>query len=170
MDSEKIWIGRLEKRLVPLSYSDDPITATSEWFFTGEVLENSVFRCELCMRPELRFNYEIQNLKTGKTMMVGSVCILTFPDIAIYETDNVLAEGLDDRKRVLKQALKKAEINLMLNPLRELYAANESIQDQVHGCVNIYLEKGTFFENLKIWKGMKLFVLELLDRHSHCER
>jgi len=69
------------QKVIDFSQSDEYSIAKTEWQFIdliGEDSEAFTNICGLCGNPHLKANFIIGNPYTGKTLHVGSTCIVTF--------------------------------------------------------------------------------------------
>ena len=117
------WLQKSIHNLVPLSRSDDFKVACKEWSFTGEVIDHggASEQCELCEHDELRYHFCIANQLNLKKLWVGSSCILRFEDIIVLDEEQRILTDKKERKRALDRALKAKQIDLALEPIRELW-------------------------------------------------
>jgi hypothetical protein len=77
--------------------------ALSEWRYTGNFndLETPSADCELCDHPDIRYQFEIQNLHTTEALLIGSECIHRF-GIAATDEEGRTLNAADTRKKVEK--------------------------------------------------------------------
>lgn len=110
---------RVCANILPLSAAGTLHEALKEWEFTDKTIDHRDARatCHLCNQEELRYHYEIRNSITGRTLWVGSKCILKF-GVSVFE-DGV---RLDKRgaSRKLGRLLANLRLNACLAALREL--------------------------------------------------
>src|ERR1043165_5380424 len=105
------WASRVSENLLPLSKErDDLALALHEWRYAGNFndLEAPEADCELCDHPEIRYQFEICNVHTGHTLLVGSECIHRFGIAATDEEGRTLDET-ETRKKVEKDRRKLIE-------------------------------------------------------------
>lgn len=96
------WAERAAANLLPLGKEKSNLAvALREWRYTGNFndLEAPVEICELCNHPDIRYQFEIRNLVTGKSLLVGSECINRFGIAATNEEGRTLS-GEESRKKV----------------------------------------------------------------------
>ena len=96
------WAERAAANLLPLSKEKSELArALREWRYTGDFndLEAPVETCQLCDHPDIRYQFEIRNLTTGGTLLIGSECINRFGIAATDEEGNMLNRE-DSRKKV----------------------------------------------------------------------
>lgn len=87
------WAERAAANLLPLSKEkSDLANALREWRYTGDFhdLEAPIENCQLCDHPDIRYQFEIRNLLTGNTLLIGSECINRF-GIAATDEEGRLA-------------------------------------------------------------------------------
>ncbi|NOS98771.1 MAG: hypothetical protein HOP25_09920 [Methylotenera sp.] len=79
------WAEKATANILHLSKANNLAEALREWITTGgyEDSHNIEEICELCEHEGLRYQYEIENLTTLRTLWVGSTCITKF--IPLYE-------------------------------------------------------------------------------------
>lgn len=79
------WAEKATANILHLSSASNLAEALREWVTIGgyEDSHNIEEVCELCEHEGLRYQYEIENLTTRKTLWVGSTCITKF--IPLYE-------------------------------------------------------------------------------------
>ena len=117
------WASRAAANLLPLSREkSDLAPALREWRYTGDYndLEAPAADCELCDHPDIRYQFEIQNLHTGKTLLIGSECIHRIR----YRRDRRRRadarrgrhpqEGGKDRRRLIEDARKRRVVKALV--------------------------------------------------------
>lgn len=118
-----IWASRAAKNLLPLRREKSNLqTALREWRYTGNYndLEAPEEDCELCDHPEIRYQFEIQNLHTGSRLLVGSECINRFGISATGEDGETLdAEASRrkvgrDRSQLIEEARKRRVVTALV--------------------------------------------------------
>lgn len=105
------WASRAAKNLLPLSQErSDLARALKEWRYTGNFndLEEPAADCELCDHPDIRYQFEIQNLHTAKRLLIGSECIHRF-GIAATDEEGRTLDAAGTRKKVEKDRRKLIE-------------------------------------------------------------
>lgn len=90
------------KNLLSASEAEDFESARREWEYRGEIIfegETAFYReCDLCGPKErMQSNYLIHNLKTGKVLRVGSVCVKRFLVLAGTSSTIESAQLFDHR-------------------------------------------------------------------------
>jgi hypothetical protein len=117
------WATRAAENLMPLSRERSSLAeALGEWRYTGNFndLETRDADCELCDHPEIRYQFEIQNLHTAERLLVGSECIHRFGVAATDEEGRVLdAAGTrkkveKDRRKLVEEARKRRVITALV--------------------------------------------------------
>jgi hypothetical protein len=96
------WASRVAANLLPLSYERaDLAKALREWRYTGDYndLDEPAADCELCDHPDIRYQFEIQNLHTGRALLVGSECINRF-GIAATDEEGRTLDAVATRKKI----------------------------------------------------------------------
>lgn len=105
------WASRAASNLLPLSREHSNLgRALTEWRYTGNFndLEVPSANCELCDHPDIRYQFEIQNLHTAEALLIGSECIHRFGIAATDEEGRTLSAS-DTRKKVEKDRRKLVE-------------------------------------------------------------
>lgn len=79
------WADRAAANMLHLSRANTLAEAMREWSTTGAYDDTHDIQeiCELCEHEGLRYQYEIENSKTGHALWVGSTCITKF--VPLYE-------------------------------------------------------------------------------------
>lgn len=117
------WASRAADNLMPLSREQEYLsTALREWRYTGKCyhLEEPVETCQLCDHPDIRYQFDIGNLFTGESLLVGSECINRFGIAATDEEGRTLdaAESRHrvgrDRRKLIDDARKRRVINALV--------------------------------------------------------
>lgn len=117
------WVRNAANNLLPLSQDQSNFAlALKEWHYTGNTfdLEEPIESCELCEHPDIRYQFEIVNLHTRNTLLVGSECIHKFEISAINESGTLLDhEGSRrkverDRRTLISDALKRRVIHALV--------------------------------------------------------
>ncbi len=105
------WAGRAAANLLPLSEEgSDLANALREWRYTGNFhdLEEPVETCQLCDHPDIRYQFEIRNLKTGHELLIGSECINRF-GIAATDEEGRALDAAGTRRKVERDRRKLIE-------------------------------------------------------------
>lgn len=115
---------RVAANILPLSQSQTLNVAFKEWAVTDGMIdhEQAIEICELCNQEDLRYQYEIANRITRRTLWVGSSCILKF-DVAVLEK-GVLLSG-KDRERKLNRLLTETRRRTCIASLERLAEAEK---------------------------------------------
>ena len=117
------WSERAAANLLPLSQDQSGLArALREWRYTGNYhdLEAPATNCELCDHPDIRYQFEIQNLYTAETLLIGSECINRFGIAATDEEGRTLdAAGTRrkvgrDRRKLVEDARKRSVMNSLV--------------------------------------------------------
>jgi hypothetical protein len=117
------WAARAAKNLLPLSLEQNKLAqALREWRYTGNYhdLETPSADCELCGHQDIRYEFEIQNLHTGKSLLIGSECINRFGIAATDEEGRTLdAAGTRkkvsrDRRKLVEDARRRSVMNALV--------------------------------------------------------
>lgn len=117
------WTSRAAANLLPLSREQDNLAvALHEWRYTGDYndLEEPIETCKLCDHPDIRYQFEIQNLHTAETLLVGSECINRFNIAATDEEGRTLdAAGTrkklaHDRRRLVDDARRRRLVKALV--------------------------------------------------------
>jgi hypothetical protein len=117
------WASRAAANLFPLSQERSDLTgALREWRYTGTYhdLEVPSADCELCDHPEIRYQFEIGNLHTGSTLLIGSECIHRFGIVATDEDGTALTTSetrkkvLKDRRRLIEEARRRRVVKTLV--------------------------------------------------------
>lgn len=115
----------------------NPAVMLREWRATGRVedLGDIVGTCGVCSKEELRYLFEIKNVKTSATADSGSSCILKFEEIGVVLGGTVVY-GLEEKYEALSAALerlKKANLKTQrLDAVRRVKASLEAIPSSQH--------------------------------------
>ncbi|WP_411065776.1 hypothetical protein [Vibrio rotiferianus] len=122
------WLEKSIQNILPLSNSTEFKSACQEWTFTGEVVDYGEQReqCELCEHDELRYHFNIINKTNSNNLWVGSSCILRFEEIIVLDENNQHLLDRKERKKVLDAALKAKQLELCLEPIRQLWRCESS--------------------------------------------
>lgn len=90
---------RVAANVLPCSHSQTLSDALKEWSVTDVMKdhEHATETCELCDQEALRYQYEIANVFTRRTLWVGSSCILRF-GVSVRENGVVLSGKSAERK------------------------------------------------------------------------
>lgn len=118
------WSSRAATNLLPLSREQSVLAdALREWRYTGNYtdLEVPSENCELCDHPDIRYQFEIQNLHTGNTLLIGSECIHRFGIAASDEEGRALDATATrkkverDRRHLVDEARKKRVVSALVS-------------------------------------------------------
>lgn len=117
------WSERAAANLLPLSRDRSSLArALREWRYTGNYhdLEAPSANCELCDHPDIRYQFEIQNLHTAEALLIGSECINRFGIAASDEEGRALdAAGTRrkvgrDRRKLVEDARKRSVMSSLV--------------------------------------------------------
>lgn len=117
------WASRAAANLLPLSRErQDLKPALAEWRYLGDFhdLETPSEVCQLCDHPDIRYQFEIQNLHTGEDLLIGSECITRFGIAATDDEGRLLdAAGTKrkvarDRRRLVDDAKKRGVVTALI--------------------------------------------------------
>lgn len=117
------WASRASANILPLSRGQDDLTsALREWRYTGNYhdLETPCEDCELCDHSDIRYQFEIKNLHTANTLLVGSECINRFNIAATDEEGRTLdADGTrkklaNDRRKLVDDARRRRLVKALV--------------------------------------------------------
>jgi hypothetical protein len=117
------WATRAAANLLPLSREQSSLAgALREWRYTVNYndLEIPSADCELCDHPDIRYQFEIKNLYTADTLLIGSECIHRFGITATDEQGRTLdAEETHkkvekDRRHLVDTARKRRVVNSLV--------------------------------------------------------
>lgn len=152
------WASRAANNLMPLSREQESLAAAlREWRYTGNCydLEEPVEICQLCDHPDIRYQFDIRNLFTGKSLLVGSECINRFGIAATDEEGRTLdaAESRSrvgrDRRKLIDDARKRRVINALV------VLANTDEELQISNFIEYLQERGAFTPkqlSLLLWR------------------
>lgn len=135
------WKQKAQEKLLPLSKEMGNLDeALKEWAYTGEAKDHGTpsKTCKLCDNTGLRYHFRIKNKNTGKTLQVGSSCILRF-DIAVYSKHGKLLKGRDKKKK-LNDKIKELKLEAALTPLRKLWKQDHKHRESVSYYADILKE------------------------------
>lgn len=117
------WAERAATNLLPLSREQrDLAAALREWRYTGDFndLEAPIETCQLCDHPDIRYQFEIRNLQTGGTLLIGSECINRFGIAATDEEGHTLGRDESrkkvsrDRRSLIEEARRKRVVSALV--------------------------------------------------------
>ena len=117
------WASRVAANLLPLSDERaDLAKALREWRYTGNYndLDEPAADCELCDHPDIRYQFEIQNLHTGHALLIGSECINRFGIAATDEEGRTLGavatrkKVTRDRRHLVEDARKRRAVKTLV--------------------------------------------------------
>jgi len=116
---------RVRNNILPLSVAGTLPKAVEEWSFTERTIdhEEPIEICQLCEHEELRYQFEIRNALTNKTMWVGSKCILKF-NLSIFEQGRRLSPS--DAKKKLDRLVQQMRLQFCINALERLAESEEN--------------------------------------------
>lgn len=105
------WASRAAANLLPLSRERrDLAQALKEWRYAGNYhdVETPSADCELCDHPDIRYQFEIQNLFTDEALLIGSECINRF-GIAATDEEGRTLDAVGTRRKVGQDRRKLVE-------------------------------------------------------------
>jgi hypothetical protein len=117
------WASRAAANLLPLSRERcDLAQALKEWRYAGNYhdLETPSADCELCDHPDIRYQFEVQNLFTDAALLIGSECINRFGIAATDEEGRTLdAAGTrrkvgQDRRKLVEDARHRRVVSALV--------------------------------------------------------
>ncbi len=117
------WASHAAANLLPLSRQQHDLKAAlTEWRYTGNFhdLETPSENCQLCDHPDIRYQFEIQNLHTGEDLLIGSECITRFGIAATDEEGRALDAASTkqkvarDRRRLVDDAKKRGVVGALI--------------------------------------------------------
>lgn len=116
---------RVRDNILPLSVGSTLPEAFEEWSFTErtEDHEEPVETCQLCEQEDLRYHFEIRNALTGKTLWVGSQCILKF-GLSVFESGQRLSPA--GAKKKLDRLMQQMRLESCIKALERLSAAEDN--------------------------------------------
>ncbi|PUA44283.1 hypothetical protein C5U62_20210 [Pseudomonas protegens] len=116
---------RVWENILPLSVGDTLPKAFEEWSFTEAVFDNeqATETCQLCNQESLRYQFEIRNALTSKTLWVGSQCILRF-SLSVFEAGRLLSSS--DSEKKLERLKQKMRLDSCIRALEKLAAAEDN--------------------------------------------
>jgi hypothetical protein len=143
---------RVKNNLLPLSIGETLPKAFEEWSFTDvtEDYGTPTETCQLCEQESLRYQFEIRNSLTFKTLWVGSQCILRF-NLSVFE-DGVALSGAEAKKK-LDRLIQKMHQESCVRALTKL--ANAERNDILSKALEYY-QKNKYlspkFAAVIVWK------------------
>jgi hypothetical protein len=117
------WAERAAANLLPISREkSDLAKALHEWRYTGDFndLEAPIEICQLCDHPDIRYQFEIRNLLTCGTLLIGSECINRFGIAATDEKGRTLDREESrkkvsrDRRSLIEEARRKRVVTALV--------------------------------------------------------
>jgi hypothetical protein len=129
---------RVRDSILPFSVADSLPKAFEEWFFTEETVDcgEPVETCQLCQHESIRYQFEIKNNLTKKTLWVGSKCILKF-NLSVFEGGTRLT--CDEARKKLNRLTEQMLLESCIKALDRL-AKTES-NDILTKALTFYREK-----------------------------
>lgn len=96
------WTDKAEANMLHLSRANTLAEAMREWSTTGAYEDTHDIKgvCELCEHEHLRYQYEIENSTTNKSLWVGSTCITKF--VPLYENGREVV-GEEEKASLLRR-------------------------------------------------------------------
>jgi hypothetical protein len=153
--------ARVRQNILPLSVGDTLPQAFEEWSFIDHTIDHETpdEKCQLCDKDGLRYHFEIQNVLTGASLMVGSHCILQF-GLSVFDEGRRL--NPKEAKRKLDRLTNKMRLDSTISSLERL--AEKENDSRLSGAL-AYLKV-----NKKLTPKYAAMVLwRLQERHiDHC--
>jgi hypothetical protein len=149
---------RAAANLFPLSKEQISLAkALMEWRYTGNYhdLEAPSADCELCDHPNIRYQFEIGNLRTAETLLIGSECINRFGIAATDEEGRVLS-AVDTRRKVgrdRRKLVENARSRAVMNSLVAL--AHVDKEFDIRSFIDYLQDRGAFTPkqlSLLLWR------------------
>lgn len=152
------WINRVAESILPLSQeTSDVPRALREWFYSGDMydIEEPVENCQLCGHPNIRYQFEILNIHTSNSLLIGSECINRFGILSFDERGRLLTQRETrtkvrrDRAKLIADAKKRSVIQSLV----ELVGKDANFD--IHSFIAYFQDKGAFTPNqlfLLIWR------------------
>jgi|SRR5579859_1216606 len=141
------WASRAAANLLPHSREQSDLArALKEWRYTGEFfdLEAPAADCELCDHPDIRYQFEIQNLHTGGSLLIGSECINRF-GIAATDEEGRTLDAAATQKKVSRDRRKLVDDGRKRSVVKSLVAlANLDTQFDILNFVDYLQDRGAF--------------------------
>ncbi len=158
------WAARAATNLLPLSREQDNLPrALAEWRYTGNYhdLEAPSADCQLCDHPDIRYQFEIQNLHTGEALLIGSECINRF-GIAATDEEGRTLDAAGTRRKVGRDRRKLVEDAKKRSVMNSLVALAYADREFDIGSFIVYLqERGAFTPkqlSLLLWRLAKALI------------
>jgi len=121
---------KIRERLLQYSSSDNVDEAIREWADEGNPFV-SHGTCELCDKNPIKFHFPIKNRVTGKSLVVGSECVLNYLLINGYESIEALRKRLVAQRNILKKQ-EKGEASLdQVSAVNEAFSTEKEIRDRI---------------------------------------
>jgi len=142
------WLENVKENLISLSKEKiDVRKSLSEWFYYDNThdLEEPCEDCELCGHQGIRFQFEIQNIETKHTLLIGSECIKRFLIRAVDSEGKVLDE-VGTRKKVDKDRrtlISDAKTKRVIRNLIELSQKDTNFND-IDRSIEYFNDRGAF--------------------------
>jgi len=144
--------------------------ALAEWEYRGDFYDNEAGSaiCQLCGQRDIRYEFEITNEKSGKTLLVGSECITKFGLIRIYDDFGNQITGRRAKARVAsdkRTLISDAKTRSVINSLVTL--AGKDKEFDINSFIGYYRERGAFTPkqlSLLLWR-LEKFGIPYQKRH-----
>jgi hypothetical protein len=126
---------RVRDNILPLSVGETLPKAFEEWSFTEATEDHGhpTETCQLCEQEALRYQFEIKNALTTKTLWVGSQCILKF-GVSVFEGGQKLT-GVQAKKK-LNRLMEQMRLESCIRALENL--ANTENNDILKSALQYY--------------------------------
>jgi hypothetical protein len=141
------WASRAAANFLPLSRERrDLAQALKEWRYAGHYhdLETPSASCQLCDHPDIRYQFEIQNLFTHESLLIGSECINRF-GIAATDEEGRTLDAAGTRRKVSQDRRKLVEDARHRRVVSALVALANKDQDfDIRSFVDYLQTRGAF--------------------------
>jgi len=142
------WDSRAAAKLLPLSEEKENLgTTLKEWLYTGEMLdlEEATETCELCDRPNIRYQFLIGNFHNHNPLWIGSECITKFKRLAIDAAGKCKILAVDARQskeKVRRELISDAKEKNVINSLIDL--GRSDAEFKIDGLIEYYKTRKAF--------------------------
>lgn len=142
------WLKNVKESLIPLSKEKiDVRKSLKEWFYYNNThdLEYPSEDCELCGHQGICFQFEIQNIETKNTLLIGSECIKRFLIRAVDSEGNVLDEAGTQKKvdKDRRTLISDARTKRVIRNLVEL-SQKDTDFDDIDRSIEYFNDRGAF--------------------------
>ena len=142
------WYERAGASLAPLSIEGyDLKNMLKEWYYNGNTFDLGVpiENCSLCGHQNIRYQFEISNLHTNHTLLIGSECITKF-NIPAMSSSGEQLDFVATKKKVDKDKRKlivDAQHNRVITALIQL-AREDNDFDDLERSITYYQDRKAF--------------------------